>query len=356
MQASSLSAELPTLPSDLLPAFRDRDAPPPPPPPEEATAEGEEAAAGTAADRSGAAAAAGVTAELKGAVEVRVGGLERQLDSIVRRVLASRADPAAARRLGVSHVRGILLSGPPGCGKTLLARELARSLGSREPQIVNGPEIMDKFVGEAEKRVRELFAPAEVPIRASVPSLACTDTTLAQTPTLTLTLTLTLTRPSTPRRETARRCMSSSSMRWMRWRGSAARSPATRRGRATSAVEPAPSLQPCAPSLYPAYPACNPQPRVILFEQVRDSVVNQLLAKMDGVVEAGNVLVIGLTNRQAYPSTPSPAHSPQPSPAQPSRRPPNPTLTGPNTRCPCTDPSCSTTRFCAPVGWRCSCR
>jgi len=34
-------------------------------------------------------------------------------------------------------------------------------LGAREPQIVNGPEILDKFIGEAEKKVRELFAPAE---------------------------------------------------------------------------------------------------------------------------------------------------------------------------------------------------
>ena len=90
-----------------------------------------------------------------------VGGLEEQLDAIVRRVLASRADPEGARRLGVSHVRGVLLSGPPGCGKTLLARELARELGARAPQIVNGPEILDKFVGEAERKVRDLFQPAE---------------------------------------------------------------------------------------------------------------------------------------------------------------------------------------------------
>jgi SpoVK/Ycf46/Vps4 family AAA+-type ATPase len=90
-----------------------------------------------------------------------VGGLDAQLDAIARRVLASRANPAAARRLGVSHVRGILLSGPPGCGKTLLARELARLLDAREPQIVNGPEILDKFIGEAEKKVRALFAPAQ---------------------------------------------------------------------------------------------------------------------------------------------------------------------------------------------------
>ena len=73
---------------------------------------------------------------------------------MARQVLASCVHPAATQRLVVSHVRGILLSGPPVCGKTLLARELARLLGAREPQIVNGPEILDKFIGEAEKKVR----------------------------------------------------------------------------------------------------------------------------------------------------------------------------------------------------------
>ena len=43
-----------------------------------------------------------------------------------------------------------------------LARELARLLGARAPQIVNGPEILDKFIGEAERRVCDLFAPSEM--------------------------------------------------------------------------------------------------------------------------------------------------------------------------------------------------
>jgi SpoVK/Ycf46/Vps4 family AAA+-type ATPase len=48
-----------------------------------------------------------------------------------------------------------------GCGKTLLARELAARLKARPPKIVSGPEVLDKFVGEAERKVRLLFADAE---------------------------------------------------------------------------------------------------------------------------------------------------------------------------------------------------
>jgi len=92
----------------------------------------------------------------------RVGGLSVELGEIVRRVLVSRqVNPSVLRALGLSHVRGILLHGPPGTGKTLIAREIARALDAREPVLVNGPEIMDKYVGEAERNIRTLFQPAE---------------------------------------------------------------------------------------------------------------------------------------------------------------------------------------------------
>ena len=57
--------------------------------------------------------------------------------------------------------RGILLYGPPGTGKTLIARQIAKALNCKEPQVVNGPQIFDKMVGGSEKKIRDLFAPAE---------------------------------------------------------------------------------------------------------------------------------------------------------------------------------------------------
>ncbi len=65
------------------------------------------------------------------------------------------------KKLGLTHVKGLLLHGPPGCGKTLIAREIAKALKARKPKIVNGPEIYDKYVGGSEQKIRELFADAE---------------------------------------------------------------------------------------------------------------------------------------------------------------------------------------------------
>ena len=54
-----------------------------------------------------------------------------------------------------------MLFGPPGCGKTLMARQIGKMLNAREPKIVNGPEILNKYVGESEANIRKLFADAE---------------------------------------------------------------------------------------------------------------------------------------------------------------------------------------------------
>ena len=94
-------------------------------------------------------------------LNLNVGGLSSEIDNIVRRCLASRrVDPESLAALGLTHIRGLLLSGPPGTGKTLLARELAKQLGASSDtiKVVNGPEVFSKYVGEPERNVRELFA------------------------------------------------------------------------------------------------------------------------------------------------------------------------------------------------------
>eukprot|EP00521_Asterionellopsis_glacialis_P007441 CAMPEP_0195290474 /NCGR_PEP_ID=MMETSP0707-20130614/6320_1 /TAXON_ID=33640 /ORGANISM="Asterionellopsis glacialis, Strain CCMP134" /LENGTH=759 /DNA_ID=CAMNT_0040350607 /DNA_START=44 /DNA_END=2323 /DNA_ORIENTATION=+ len=91
-----------------------------------------------------------------------IGGLDAEFNEIFRRAFASRIWPAhIIKQMGINHVRGMLLFGPPGCGKTLIARQIGKVLNAREPKIVNGPEILNKFVGGSEEKIRELFAEAE---------------------------------------------------------------------------------------------------------------------------------------------------------------------------------------------------
>jgi transitional endoplasmic reticulum ATPase len=52
---------------------------------------------------------------------------------------------------------GILLCGPPGCGKTLIAREMLRAIGGCLFSVINGPELLSRHVGEAERQLREAF-------------------------------------------------------------------------------------------------------------------------------------------------------------------------------------------------------
>jgi vesicle-fusing ATPase len=94
--------------------------------------------------------------------ELGIGGLDKEFSSIFRRAFASRVLPSdVVKKLGIKHVKGILLYGPPGTGKTLIARQIGKMLNCREPKIVNGPEILNKYVGQSEENIRNLFVDAE---------------------------------------------------------------------------------------------------------------------------------------------------------------------------------------------------
>jgi hypothetical protein len=94
--------------------------------------------------------------------DMGIGGLDNEFAQIFRRAFASRIfPPGLIEKMGIQHVKGILLYGPPGTGKTLIARQIGKALQSREPKIVNGPEILNKYVGQSEENIRKLFADAE---------------------------------------------------------------------------------------------------------------------------------------------------------------------------------------------------
>ncbi|KAF8773663.1 vesicle-fusing ATPase 1-like [Argiope bruennichi] len=157
-----------------------------------------------------------------------IGGLDNEFNAIFRRAFASRVfPPEFVQQLGLKHVRGILLFGPPGTGKTLMARQIGKMLNAREPKIVNGPQILDKYVGESEANIRRLFADAEEEEKRLGPNSGLHIIIFDEIDAI---------------------CKA---------RGSMAGS-----------------------------------------SGVHDTVVNQLLAKIDGVESLNNILVIGMTNRK----------------------------------------------------------
>ncbi|XP_011860256.1 PREDICTED: vesicle-fusing ATPase 1-like [Vollenhovia emeryi] len=157
-----------------------------------------------------------------------IGGLDKEFTAIFRRAFASRVFPTEiVTQLGCKHVKGILLYGPPGTGKTLMARQIGTMLNAREPKIVNGPQILDKYVGESEANIRRLFADAEDEEKRLGPNSGLHIIIFDEIDAI---------------------CKS---------RGSVAGNTG-----------------------------------------VHDTVVNQLLAKIDGVEQLNNILVIGMTNRK----------------------------------------------------------
>lgn len=93
---------------------------------------------------------------------IGVGGLDKELLEIIRRSLSTRAfSPLVIQKLGVKHVKGMLLYGPPGTGKTLIARKIGSMISNREPKIINGPELLNKYVGQSQDNLREIFKEAQ---------------------------------------------------------------------------------------------------------------------------------------------------------------------------------------------------
>jgi vesicle-fusing ATPase len=94
--------------------------------------------------------------------DMGIGGLDKEFSAIFRRAFQSRIfPPGLIQNMGIQHVKGILLYGPPGTGKTLIARKIGQMLNAREPKVINGPEVLNKFVGQSEENIRKLFADAE---------------------------------------------------------------------------------------------------------------------------------------------------------------------------------------------------
>jgi len=102
----------------------------------------------------------------------QIGGLQRELEQVRDAVELPFLHPALFSEFKLSAPKGVLLYGPPGCGKTLIAKAVANSIAKKLGHLtgkeirsyflhVKGPELLNKYVGESERQVREVFKKAK---------------------------------------------------------------------------------------------------------------------------------------------------------------------------------------------------
>ncbi|AFO56787.1 AAA family ATPase [Natrinema sp. J7-2] len=99
-----------------------------------------------------------------------IGGLDEELELVREMIELPLSEPDLFRRLGVEPPSGVLLYGPPGTGKTLIARAVANEVDANF-ETISGPEIMSKYKGESEERLRDVFERAE----ANAPTIVFFD-------------------------------------------------------------------------------------------------------------------------------------------------------------------------------------
>ena len=100
----------------------------------------------------------------------QIGGLKNQITRLREIVELPLRHPEVFSKIGIEPHKGILLFGPPGCGKTLIAKALAAE-SKANFFIINGPEIVNKYYGETESKLREIFQKA----KESAPSIIFID-------------------------------------------------------------------------------------------------------------------------------------------------------------------------------------
>jgi len=116
-----------------------------------------------------------------------IGGLDKQIEKIREAIENPYLYPDEYKEFGLTPPKGILLYGPPGCGKTMVAKAVANSLAEKTRKVtgrediksyfinVKGPELLNKYVGETERRIREVFQKAKEKATEGMPVIIFFD-------------------------------------------------------------------------------------------------------------------------------------------------------------------------------------